>query len=62
MSFENWTIPVPLSFGEDMTVEMLVVCQAKRHKSCYLKFNDNKLQRAKKRECMENISNDNTDQ
>ena len=43
-------LPVPLKFGEDMDVEKLVTHQAKWHKSCYLKFNDTKLQRARKRE------------
>ena len=41
---------MPLKFEEDITVELLVAYQAKWHKSCYLKSNDNKLQRERKRE------------
>ena len=43
-------LPVPIIFGEDITVEKFVTQQAKWHKSCHLKFNDTKLQRARKRE------------
>lgn len=42
-------LPVPLMFGEDMDVNQLVTKQGKWHKSCYLKFNENKLQRAGKK-------------
>ena len=45
-------LPVPLKFEEDMDVKKLVTHQAKWHKSCYIKFNDTKLQRARKREIM----------
>ena len=43
-------LPVPLKFEEDMDVKKLVTHQAKWHKSCYIKFNDTKLQKARKRE------------
>ena len=48
-------LPVPLKFEKDITVELLVDYQAKWHKSCHLKFNDNKFQRARKRECSRSI-------
>ena len=44
-------------FGGDIDVENLVQHQAKWHKSRYLKFNDTKLQRARKRE-LNRISDD----
>ena len=43
-------LPVPLKFKEDIHVEQLVAHKAKWHKTCHLKFNDTKLQRARKRE------------
>ena len=43
-------VPVSLNFGEEMDIDQLVAHQAKWHKSCRLKFNDNKLQRVWKRE------------
>ena len=55
-------LPVSLKFEEDITVELLVNCQAKWHKSCYLKFNDNKLQRARKRECSQSTDDENVTQ
>jgi len=36
-----------------------VASQAKWHRSCYLKFNENKLQRARKREYEQSITNEN---
>jgi len=50
-------LPVALKFGEDIDVEQLVTHQVKWHKSCHLKFNDTKLQRARKRESNEKIGN-----
>jgi hypothetical protein len=45
------TLPVALPFSEDMTVCELVKNQAAWHKSCYVKFSKEKLERAtKKRE------------
>ena len=44
------TIPVALHFEEDITVDHLVQHQAAWHKSCRLKFNQSKLDRAQKRE------------
>lgn len=45
------TLPVVLTFGEDMTVDELVQNQGSWHKSCYVKFSKGKLERAaKKRE------------
>ena len=55
-------LPVPLKFGEDMDVEKLVTHQAKWHKSCYLKFNDTKLQRTRKREHDRNSDDGTTSQ
>ena len=43
-------LPVPLKLEEDMDVKKLVTHQAKWHISCYLKFNDTKLQRARERD------------
>ena len=43
-------LSVPMMFGKDIDVEKHVQHQAKWHKSCYLKFNDTKLHRARKRE------------
>ena len=39
-------LPVLLYFGEDMTVNELVQNQAAWHKSCYVKFSNEKLERA----------------
>ena len=39
--------------------ETFVASQAKWHRSCYLKFNENKLQRARKREYEQSITNEN---
>ena len=44
-----------------MDVKKLVTHQAKWHKSCYLKFNDTKLQRARKREQEKRHDNNNDD-
>ncbi len=54
-------LPVPLKFGQDINVDQLVEKQAKWHKSCYLKFNHDKLQRARKRGRSENASSSSTD-
>lgn len=43
-------LPVQLSFGQEMDVDQLVRNKAMWHKSCHLKFNASKLQRARKRE------------
>ena len=43
------TLPVVLTFEEGMTAEEMVQNQGAWHKTCYLKFNDVKLERAKKR-------------
>ena len=40
------TLPVVLNFGEDMTVGELVKNQGSWHKSCHVKFNKEKLERA----------------
>ena len=42
------TLPVVLTFEEGMTAEEMVQNQGAWHKTCYLKFNDVKLERAKK--------------
>ena len=55
-------LPVPLKFGEDIDVDKLVAHEAKWHKSCYLKFNDSKLQRARKREADRNIDSGSSSQ
>ena len=49
-------LPVAVVFGEDMDTNQLTTNQAKWHKSCYLKFNDSKLQRARKREHNDSIT------
>ena len=43
-------LPIPLCFGEDITVDHLVRHRAQWHKSCRIKFNLNKLDRVQKRE------------
>ena len=40
------TLPIQLAFGEDMTVGELVRNRGEWHKSCHLKFNRGKLERA----------------
>jgi len=50
---------INFSNKEDITVELLVDYQAKWHKSCHLKFNNSKLQRARKRECNRSINGKN---
>ena len=50
------TLPVVLNFGEDMTVDELIQNQGSWHKSCYLKFNNKKLERATKRQNMDDAS------
>ena len=50
------TLPVVLNFGEDMTADELIQNQGSWHKSCYLKFNNKKLERATKRQNMDDAS------
>ena len=40
-------LPVKLTFNEDLTTDVLVKNRGMWHRSCYLKFNSTKLQRAK---------------
>lgn len=42
-------LPVPVKFGNDITVDELVKHQAVWHKSCYVKFSKEKLDRATKK-------------
>ena len=49
-------LPVTVVFGKDMDTNRLTINQAKWHKPCYLKFNDRKLQKARKREHNDNIT------
>ena len=46
-------LPIPLCFGEDITVDHLVRHRAQWHKSCRTKFNLNKLDRVQKRPVMQ---------
>ena len=43
------TLPVVLTFGEDMTVDEWVQNWGSWHKSCYVKFSKEKLERATKK-------------
>ena len=43
------SLPVVLTFGEDMTVDELVQNRGSWHKSCYVKFSKKKLERATKK-------------
>ena len=43
------TLPVVLTFGEDMTVDELVQNRGSWHKSCHVKFSKEKLERAAKK-------------
>ena len=47
-------LPVFLNFGEDMTVSELVQNQAAWHKSCYVKFSTEKLERATRKRDRDN--------
>ena len=49
-------LPVAVVFEKDMDTNRLTINQAKWHKPCYLKFNDSKLQKARKREHNDNIT------
>ena len=42
-------LPIKLNFDLDKDVDKLVKQEAKWHKSCHMKFNMSKLQRARKR-------------
>ena len=51
------TLPVVLNFGQHMTVGELIQNQGARHKSCYVKFSKEKLERATKKRSREAGSN-----